>query len=78
MNSMSAAGGSRQGEPYLEVPPDVTTGRVEVVVGGLVVDVVAGALVGGADVGAEVASELGPPTEVEVVVVGVEVVVVET
>lgn len=42
------------------------------------VGVVAGALVGGAVVGAEVASELGPPTEVEVVVVGVEVVVVET
>jgi hypothetical protein len=40
--------------------------------------VVVGALVGGVVVGAEVATEIGPPTEGEVVVVGVGVVVVET
>lgn len=56
---------------YLEVPPDVTTGWVGVVVGGLVVGVVVGVFVGGVVVGTEVATELDPPTD------GAEVVVVE-
>ena len=54
---------------YLEVPPDVTTGRVEVVEGGLVVGVVMGALVGGVDVGTDVAADPDPPTEGALVVV---------
>lgn len=67
------------GEHYLlEVPPDVTTGWVEEVVGGLVVGVVVDTLVGGAVVGAEVAPGLDPPNDGAVVVVEVEVVVGET
>jgi hypothetical protein len=61
------------GAGYLEVPPDVTTGWVVVVVGGIVVVVV----VGGAVVGVVVAgAELVPPGEVVVVGGGLVVVVV--
>ncbi len=63
---------------YLDVGPEVTTGWVVVVVGGLVVGVVVGTLVGGVVVGAEDATELDPPDEGAVVVVGVGIVVVET
>jgi len=64
---------------YLDVAPEVTTGWVVVVVGGLVIGVVVGTLVGGVVVGAEGAAELDPPDEgAVVVVVGVGVVVVET
>ena len=59
---------------YLEVPPDVTTGWVGVVVGGLV----GGVVVGGVVAGTEVATGLDPRPEGAVVVVGMEVVVVET
>lgn len=62
---------------YLEVPPDVTTGRVEVVVGGLV-GVVVGGVVGGVVVGAVVVTGLDPATEGAVVVVRVGAVVVDT
>jgi hypothetical protein len=61
------------GAGYLEVPPDVTTGWVVVVVGGIVVVVV----VGGAVVGVVVAgAELNPPGGVVVVVGAIVVVVV--
>ncbi len=55
----------------------MTTGCVEVVVGGLV-GVVVGGLVGGVVVGAEVVTGLDPATEGAVVVVGVGIVVVDT
>ncbi len=57
---------------YLEVPPDVTTGWVVVVVGGSVVVVVGGAVVGVVVAGAE----LDPAGEIVVVVGGLVVVVV--
>jgi hypothetical protein len=62
---------------YLEVPPDVMTGGVEVGVGGLVVGVVVGALVGGVVAGAAVAPEPDPPSA-GAVAGGVWVVVVGT
>ena len=71
------------GDLYLlDVPPDVTTGWVEVVVGALVVGVVVGALVGGVVVGGGVAAEVDAPLAgvrgAEVVVVDGGDVVVET
>jgi len=71
---MQFAGRRGPGAGYLEVPPEVTTGWVVVVVGGIVVVVV---VVGGAVVGVVVAgAELEPPGEVVVVVGGLVVVVV--
>ena len=54
---------------YLDVEPEVTTGWVGVVVGGLVVGVVVGTLVGGVVVGAEGETELDPLDGGAVVVV---------
>ncbi len=70
------------GDRYLDVPPDVTTGRVVVVVGGRVVVVVGGRVVGagvpvaGAAPGAALPPDPPVPPAGEVVVVGGEVVVV--
>jgi len=65
-------GATEAGAGYLEVPPDVTTGWVVVVVGGIVVVVVGGAVVGVVVAGAE----LNPPAAVVVVVGAIVVVVV--
>jgi hypothetical protein len=68
---MQFAGRLTAGASYLEVPPDVTTGWVVVVVGGDVVVVVGGLVVGVVVIGAE-----PDPLGVVVVVVGGLVVVV--
>jgi hypothetical protein len=70
---MQFAGRRGPGAGYLEVPPEVTTGWVVVVVGGIVVVVVLGGAVG---VVVVAGAELEPPGEVVVVVGGLVVVVV--
>ncbi len=74
---MQLAAHRMPGTGYLEVPPDVTTGGVVVVVGGIVVGGTVVVVVGGVVVGVVVAGvELDAPGDVVVVVGGLVVVVV--